>query len=264
MSGPQVSAPPPELAADPLERLLLQLAARSGPAPGVMEAIERRAVAAFEARSRATSGAGGNSRRARARVRGGRPFRQALAAGLAAAAILVGGGAVASAGSAPGRPLFAVRLAVEQALLPADPPSDRLTAQLAVLDRRLSEAAEAAPDSGAVADATRAYRATLADLLPLVHRAPEQAEVVVRSLIRQLASIDRLDAEVTPAARDDLDDAARAARWVLATIDRGDWADRSASTSRSTSRRRPTAGRPLPTRSVSSSAGASSGSAGRC
>ncbi|MDQ6796304.1 MAG: hypothetical protein M3067_16100, partial [Chloroflexota bacterium] len=92
-------------------------AERFSPTPAALDRIGRTVMAAYRATPRRAV------RRAWLRP------RLALAI-LAAAVALASGTAVASAESAPGRPLFGARLAIEQALLPTRSAADRLDAQL--------------------------------------------------------------------------------------------------------------------------------------
>jgi hypothetical protein len=100
------------------------------------------------------------------RFSGRRPsFRLALGPGLLAAALLVllvGVGGVLA--SAPGGPLYPLRLWTEELRLPTEPAA-RVGAQLARLDERLGEAEEAAESGNgdAVAAALEAYRSEVED-----------------------------------------------------------------------------------------------------
>jgi hypothetical protein len=218
---------------DPLEPDLRRLAERYSAPADSLERIERRVVDAFResfaGRPTANTELAGPSRLVLARWH--RPVirvhvsrrvpafhRRAAALGLAAVFVLAGGVAVASAEAGPGRPLFAVRLAVERALLPANPGADRIQAQLAVLDRRLIEAADVDADPDALGDAARAYRATLAELLPMVQQAQDQSTAVQRRVVSQLAAIDQLRDRATPPARRELDAAARDAGELLESL----------------------------------------------
>jgi len=181
------------------------------PTAGSLDRIERRAVAAF--RNDVRQGRFAESPHPR-------QVGRLAAAVLAAAFIVAGSAAVASAASAPGRPLFGARLAVEQALLPSKPGSERIASQLAVLDRRLVEASEADGNPEAVGDATRAYRQTLSDLLRTVEAAPDQAATVEQSVLAQIAWIESLEFRDSPLVRRELDGAAVAARELLAALGR--------------------------------------------
>ena len=141
-----------------------------------------------------------------------------------AAAVLAGLllGTTAFAGSRAGGPLYDVRLAFEEATLPADPDA-RLEAELALAQTRLAEAAEAAArgDDGAMAAALGAYGSAIGDLesveggpagraleaveshrtvlLGLSERLPEAAsDGIARALDRSSQVIERLQAAGTP------------------------------------------------------------------
>lgn len=233
--GPSPDEPSPiGSGTDALERDLRRLGAeRYSASAESLERIERRVVDAFreslverptaelelEAPSRPVFG---RWRRFVPSLKVARPahpvHRRTAAVGLAGVLVLAGGVAVASAESAPGRPLFVVRLAVERALLPAHPVADRIQAQLAVLDRRLVEAADADEDADAVSEAARAYRATLAELRPMVQQAPDQVAAVRRRIVGQLGAIEVLRGRAAPTARRELDAAARDAGELLEAL----------------------------------------------
>jgi hypothetical protein len=141
---------------------------------------------------------------------------------VAAALALAGSTALAAAESVPGRPLFGLRLAVEQALLPAQSPVDRLEAQLVRLDLRLNEATDVSPDADAASEAIRAYRATLPEVPGLLRQAPSHAPSVRQSRMRQLGTIRALTARLPAQTRPELDRAADEARALLATIQDND------------------------------------------
>ncbi len=99
-----------------------------------------------------------------------------------------------AAQTSPGRPLFGVRLALEEALLPGAATSSRVDAQLARLARRVAEVSDAVRDrdGGAAAAAARAYRETLADLRILVGKHPERASAARHSLRDQAQALEAL------------------------------------------------------------------------
>jgi hypothetical protein len=128
---------------------------------------------------------------------------------------------VASAESLPGRPLFGFRVAFEQALLPPSPAAARIEAQLTVLDRRLAEAAEVNEDADAVRDASRAYRAALSELLPLVRQDPARSAMVEDRVATQVRAIEQLRWRAAPEAQRELDAAADDAVTLLASLRSG-------------------------------------------
>lgn len=140
-----------------------------------------RAAVMVEARRRAASAAGAGPRPGLLRRRP--RFRPALGPGLLAAAalvLLVGVGGVVA--SAPGGPLYGVRLWAEQLTLPAQPAA-RVDAQLNRLDERLGEAETAAEagNNDAVAAALDAYRAEMDDAVAAAATDPgKRAEVANR------------------------------------------------------------------------------------
>jgi hypothetical protein len=209
---------------DPVEARLRALAAdRFSARPKVLDGIERRVLARLRESDRnefaPTSRLARWGKRRYAPERARRPRRASAAIiGVAAALVLAGSTALASAESVPGRPLFGLRLAVEQALLPAQSPSDRLDAQLVRLNLRLTEATEVGSDAGAARDAVRAYRATLPELRTLLRDAPANARVVKHSLRQQLRTIDSLKSHFSAQAWQDLDGAAVETRAVLASL----------------------------------------------
>ena len=107
-----------------------------------------------------------------------------LALALLAAALMFAAFAVATVAARPGGPLYEARLAVEEALLPADP-SARAAADLARLEARLDEARAAASggDAGAVLAALEAFQ-ELVD---------EKASAAGQSLEHDAALEDALD-----------------------------------------------------------------------
>lgn len=96
---------------------------------------------------------------------GRRPARRAAVA-LLAAALALGAVASAAAASSPGGPLYGVRLWIETVTLPGDAGA-RADAEIARLEARLSEAADAAEHGNgtAVRAALEAYRETVASAL---------------------------------------------------------------------------------------------------
>lgn len=123
-----------------------------------------------------------------------RPGLALVAASLAV--VLLAG--VATAGSAPGGPLYGARLWLEAATLPADPAA-RTDAELARLEERIGEATAAAQsgNGAAVAAALEAYRATVdstvvtadgdLDRQQRLEIALEQHQVVLETLVDKLA-----------------------------------------------------------------------------
>ncbi len=125
--------------------------------------------------------------------------------------ILVMGTVLASTESAPGHPLFAARLAVEQALLPQHSTAARLAAELDRLDRRVTEAAAATGDVDATREATEAYRETLGEVVDLVRAEPAQRGLVERALDGQITELRALAARSDAASKASLGSAADAA-----------------------------------------------------
>ena len=139
------------------------------PTPGALDRAEIRAAAAFRAARRAADhgstvgpDATGSGRRVRERARLGRVFRMAAAAAL----VVVVAGASGTAASGPGAPLYSVRLVVERTLLPAPGQPTRVDAQLALVDRRLADAAAGLrrDDTGAANAALEAVAGDVADI----------------------------------------------------------------------------------------------------
>jgi hypothetical protein len=139
------------------------------PTPVALDRAEIRVVAAFRAAHRTAdrgstvgSAATGSGRRVRERPRVGLAFRIAAAAAL----VVVVAGASATAASGPGAPLYSVRLVVERTLLPAPGQPTRVDAQLALVDRRLADAAAGlrGDDTGAAGAALEAVAGDVADI----------------------------------------------------------------------------------------------------
>ena len=177
----------------------------------------------FDSRPRALQARRGNWSWPRRRGPRSRRLSGAMLGGLAAL-VVAGTTAFASAESVPGRPLFGLRLAVEEALLPAQSRADRIDAQLARLDRRLSEAAEVLQDADAAGEAIQAYRSTLPELRRLLPGAPAQARSIRESLDGQLRRIRGLIARLPADARPELESAADDATAVLASLEDHDGA----------------------------------------
>jgi Domain of unknown function (DUF5667) len=167
--------------ADADVRARLEAYASAALAPDPAATVRARAAILAEARRRAASASTVGSGPGFARRRPS--FRAALGPGLLAAALLVllvgAGGVVASA---PGGPLYGVRLWAEQMTLPAQPAA-RVDAQLNRLDERLGEA-EVAAEAGngdAVAAALEAYRSEMEDAVDAAATDPgTKAEVAAR------------------------------------------------------------------------------------
>ena len=149
---------------DPLPRRLERLAADATPRDraAIARAAEV-AQAAFVTAAR-DGRIGVSAAAPRAALPAPRRLPAGLAAALAVIVLLVGLGSVATVRAGPGQPLYALRVALEAVLLPADPLA-RLGAQLDRLDARLAEASHAADDDdwSAAADAFRAYAAIAGD-----------------------------------------------------------------------------------------------------
>ena len=116
-------------------------------------------------------------------------------AAMAAALVLIGLLTVgaALAGSGPGGPFYASRLWIEELTLPADPDA-RAEAQLARLEQRLEEAAEAAAagNGAAVTAALDAYRATAEAALGGADNDTARREHLAFELGRHLAVLEAL------------------------------------------------------------------------
>lgn len=170
------------------------------PDPDSLQRVREAVVAEYRV---ATAGTSVSSRRA---IGPGR-FSMAVprtAAVFAASIVLVGGslGAVA-VGSGPGRPLYAVRLAVESLTLPASGSPARFEAQIERLDRRLSETRQAVldGDAGAASDALAAYRAELGGAGPEVEAVGSEAPLLSEALARHAILLARLGSELSEPAR---------------------------------------------------------------
>jgi hypothetical protein len=128
------------------------------------------------------------------RRRVGLPFFRVPAA-IAASLLLVGmlaAGAVL-AGSGPGGPFYAARLWVEELTLPTDADA-RAEAQLARLEERLAEAAQAAAagNGAAVTAALEAYRSTAEAALGSAGADPTRREHLAFELGRHVAVLEAL------------------------------------------------------------------------
>lgn len=201
---------------------LRRLAGRAfAPTPRALDRAETRVVAAFRAAHRTAdrgstidSDATGSGRRVRERERVGRVFRIAFAVAL----VVVVAGAGGTAATGPGAPLYSVRLAVERTLLPARGQPARLDAQLALVDRRLADAAAGLrrDDTGAATAALEAVAGDVTDIgrdatiLPLRRREAlerlDEDAALVRRLGGGLASGEagREALEALLSARDEL------------------------------------------------------------
>jgi hypothetical protein len=229
MTRTTVSRIPGDHDADPIDGALRALAAdQFSASPAVLARIERTVLEQFRGSVRGATAAPSWQaeweRRGRAKHRPliGRRRLSATLLGLVAALLVAGSTALASAASTPGRPLFGLRLAVEEALLPGQSPADRLDAEMVRLERRLAEATEVASDADAAVEAMRAYRATLSEARRLVRDAPARRVAVEGSLLRQLRTIGTLRTQLPERARPEIDAAADDADAVLAGLWRED------------------------------------------
>jgi uncharacterized membrane protein YgcG len=187
---------------DPIDPAFLEAArAASTPEPERLERVRSTVMAEFRA---AGIGRAAAEQKSDARWRGWSPaWRVAPALGLSIVLALGSLGLVAAA-SAPGRPLYELRLAFETVTLPASGSSDRLAAQLDRLDRRLSEAetASADGDPGAASDAIAAYRAELDDTSVGMGAASADTSGLSTALAQHAILLARLGSELTGTARD--------------------------------------------------------------
>jgi len=170
------------------------------------------------ARARVVAAARAQARPASARVPAARRGRLAFprlartpllaAAGLLLVALAAGG---ALAATAPGGPLYGIRLWVEEAQLPAVPQA-REDAQLDRLDERLEEARRAAQngDVGALVAALEEYQGTAGDALAEAGTDAARREHVAAQLTRHVAVLEALTTRVPE----------RAAEAIRAAVDR--------------------------------------------
>jgi len=178
--------------------------AASTPEPERLERVRSTVMAEFRAAGRGRAAAG---RTDGARRRGwSSAWRVAPALGLSIV-LAFGSLGLVAAGSAPGRPLYGLRLAFESVTLPASGASDRLSAQLDRLDRRLSEAetASADGDPGAASDAIEAYRAELDDASAGLGAASADTSRLSAALAQHAILLGRLGSELTGTAREATD-----------------------------------------------------------
>ncbi len=119
----------------------------------------------------------------------------AAAAALLLVGLLAAGGAIA--GSAPGGPLYGVRLWAEELTLPSDAAA-RAEAELARLEARLAEAREAAAagNGGAVTAALEAYRREAGAALDAAGTDPTRQEHLAVELGRHVTVLRALVGEV--------------------------------------------------------------------
>jgi len=119
----------------------------------------------------------------------------AAAAALLLVGLLAAGGAIA--GSAPGGPLYGVRLWAEELTLPSDAAA-RAEAELARLEARLAEAREAAAagNGGAVTAALEAYRRVAGAALDAAGTDPTRQEHLAVELGRHVTVLRALVGEV--------------------------------------------------------------------
>jgi hypothetical protein len=144
---------------------------------------------------------------------------------LVAVLALASTGAAVAAQTSPGRPLFAARVAIEDALLPSASSVERVDAQLTRLLRRVTEATDAGrvADGGAIVAAVRSYRETLSDLVEIARQHPDRTTTVRRSLREQIVGLDELAQRTADPIRQEIVAALRDARAVAASIaPRGD------------------------------------------
>lgn len=131
------------------------------------------------------------------------PFAR-LAAGLAAATLLMGGTMVASAGSLPAEPLYPVKLAVEGVQLALTPdPQRRAEMEMQFADRRLAEV-EAAAQQGkleAVQQGLALYEERVESALGQTQAEPETATTLRESLSRQQEVLSRVYTKLPAAAQ---------------------------------------------------------------
>lgn len=187
------------------------------PSPVTVARIETEVVAAFRA---VRSGAQQDARHqpsfaARTRARWRWPILPLVAA-LAVAST----GMVVAAQTSPGRPLFAARVAIEDALLPSASSVDRIDAQLTRLLRRVTEATDAGrvADGGAIVAAVRSYRETLSDLGEIARQHPDRTLTVRRALREEIVALEGLAQRTADPIRQEIIAALRDARAVAASI----------------------------------------------
>jgi hypothetical protein len=187
------------------------------PSPATVARIETDVVTAFRAiRTGAQRDAWHRpSLAARTRARWRWPILPLVAA-LAVAST----GMVVAAQTSPGRPLFAARVAIEDALLPSASSVDRIDAQLTRLLRRVTEATDAGrvADSGAIVAAVRSYRETLSDLGEIARQHPDRTVTVRRALREEIVALDVLAQRTADPIRQEIVAALRDARAVAASI----------------------------------------------
>lgn len=186
-----------------------------------LDRVETRALAAFRAAHRVADRAlargpatkrSGHPAFAGARI--GRAVRLAFAVALVV--VVVGAGGAAASG--PGAPLYAVRLAVERTMLPAPGQPARVDAELALVDRRLADAATALRRNDAGA-ASAALEAVVGDVAAVGRDAalhPSRRPEALTRLDEDEALVRRLGADLagSDAVREALD-ALRSARHEL-------------------------------------------------
>lgn len=208
---------------------LRRLAARDfAPTAPQLHRAETRALAAFRAARRATDLAltsspatKGPGHLALADARIGRSARLAFVVAL----VVVVAGAGGTAASGPGAPLYAMRLAVERTMLPAPGQPARLGAELALVDRRLADAAAALrrEDTRAASAALGAVAGDVAGIVPDAVLDSSRRAVLAR-LDDDAAAVQRLGVAltgggaVTGGAVQGALDALRSAREKLASV----------------------------------------------
>jgi hypothetical protein len=140
---------------------------------------------------------------------------RALAVALAIAAMVALAGTVAAAESGPGQPFYGIRLSVESLTLPSGG-SARTEALLAQLDRRLDEARQesARGNTGGVADAVRAYLATLDEMSGGIGQGVSQTAVEA-GLERHVSALQDILRSAPSAAQPGLEQALQHARRAL-------------------------------------------------
>lgn len=201
------------------------------PSPPALERSETRARIAFRTAFGAADSGGtidaptrrvGQPARAGARVgrigRIGRTMKLSLAAALAIVVAAAGGTAAAG----PGAPLYAVRLVVERTMLPAPGQPARLEAELALVDRRLADAAATLQrgDTRAAAAALEAVGGDVAGIGPEAELHGLRRRAAVARLDEDAVLVRRLGAALSGDAVPQALDALRTARAKLVPADR--------------------------------------------
>lgn len=183
----------------------LEAYARARLSPDAAATARMRSRVLREARLRAEAPSEARDERAPATLAAGstrrpRGFLALLAAAVALLALTVG-----SVLAAPGGPLYAARLAIEEALLPAAAEA-RATAEIRRLDARLSEVVQAAGSNNvaAVASALDAYHHIVDEALAATGPTSDAAAVLEDALERHVAVLRSLLDTAPPSAQDAL------------------------------------------------------------